>query len=52
MMKIRTNFDPKPIPLRQFDWAAWDDDTLDCDSHMGWGATEEQAIADLQEKME
>lgn len=51
-MKIRTNFDPKPIPLRQFDWAAWDDDTLDCDSHMGWGETEDQAIADLQEKME
>ena len=51
-MRVKTNFDPKPIPLRQFDWAAWDDDTLDYDSVMGWGANEEAAIADLQEKME
>lgn len=51
-MKIKVEYWAPPIPIRDFDFCAYDDDTLDCDSHMGWGATEEQAIADLQEKME
>jgi len=60
-MKIVTHFDPKPIPIRSFDWSAVDDDTYDADcdqdgffsnSPIGWGATEEEAIADLKEQLE
>jgi hypothetical protein len=28
-MKIRLTFDPPPIPDRQFDWAAYDEQTYD-----------------------
>lgn len=52
-MNIRTSYDPKPIPTRMFDWEAWDDDTYDgppCP--VGTGATEEEAIADLREKLD
>ncbi len=48
---IRTDYWAKPIPLRQFDWTAVDDDTYDGapDSHcpIGYGATEQDAIDDL-----
>lgn len=53
-MKIVTNFWMKPIPLRQFDWSAVTDDYDGAeDSHdpIGYGATEEKAIADLKEQM-
>lgn len=50
-MNIRTTYDPKPIPVRQFDWTAVDDDTYDGapDAHcpIGSGTTEAEAIADL-----
>jgi hypothetical protein len=53
-MKIVTDFWMKPIPLRQFDWSAVDDDTYDGaeDSNcpIGYGATEQDAIADLLEQ--
>lgn len=42
----------KPIPLRQFDWCAYDYDTLDENSIMGYGETEAEAIADLMEHLE
>ena len=51
--RIRTEFVYPPIPLRQFDWSAIDDDTYDGapDSgnrgQIGRGETEEAAIADL-----
>lgn len=55
-MKIVTHYDPKPIPTRQFDWTAVDDDTYDGaeDSHcpIGYGRTEQEAVAELLEKME
>ena len=60
-MKIKTHFDMKPIPDRNFDWAAVDEDTYDCDcdelgyfslAPIGYGATEAQAIADLKEQLE
>ena len=47
-MKIRTEFVYPPIPLRQFDWSAVDDDTYDGDGcPIGRGATEAEAISDL-----
>lgn len=55
-MKIRTDYWPKPIPLRQFDWTAVDDDTYDgapeCHCPVGYGGTEEEAIKDLMEQIE
>ncbi len=54
-MNIRTDYDPKPIPLRQFDWIAVDDDTYDgapeCHCPIGFGATEQDAIDDLLEQI-
>lgn len=56
--QIRTHYDPKPIPLRQFDWIAVDDNTYDGapDSgnrhQVGYGATEAEAIADLLEQLD
>jgi hypothetical protein len=52
-VKIKTHYDPKPIPARQFDWSAVDDDTYDGEGcPCGWGATEAEAIKDLQDQME
>jgi hypothetical protein len=60
-MKIVTHYDPKPIPMRSFDWSAVGENTYDCDcdqdgffslSPTGWGRTEEEAIADLKEQLE
>jgi hypothetical protein len=51
-MDIRTAYNPKPIRHRNFDWEAVDYDTLDCDSPVGYGSTEESAIADLLEQLE
>ena len=59
-MRILTNHDYPPIPIRTMDWSAWDDDTYDADcnqdgyfstSPMGHGATEQQAIEDLWEQV-
>lgn len=47
-MNIRATFIYPPIPLRQFDWSAIDDDTYDGEGcPIGYGATEDEAIADL-----
>ncbi len=50
--KLITKFDPPPIPDRQFDWSAhWleDEDRDEGNTHnWGWGATEKEAVADLQ----
>lgn len=55
-MNIRTEFVYPPIGIRTSDWCAYDDDTYDGapDSHcpIGWGPTEEAAIADLKEQIE
>jgi len=51
-MKIRTDFVYPPIPLRQFDWCAVDDDTYEPGCPIGWGATESDAVADLLEQIE
>ena len=60
-LKVRTNFDYPPIPVRDMDWSAVDDDTYDCDCDedgffstcpIGRGATEQEAIDDLLEQIE
>ena len=46
MTVIRTLYDPKPIPPRQFDWSAtWGD--YDLGAPIGYGATEQEAMRDL-----
>lgn len=60
-MRIKTSFDYPSIPVRSFDWSAWDDDTYDADCDqdgffttcpVGHGATEQEAIDDLLEQIE
>lgn len=52
MPTIKTTHVFPPIPMRQFDWAAWDDNLgADC-SPIGRGATEQEAITDLMEQLE
>ena len=52
-MRIKTHFDYPPIPVRDFDWSAIDDETYDGEGcPIGHGATEEAAIADLLEQIE
>jgi hypothetical protein len=47
-VKIRTEHVYPPIPIRQFDWCAYDYDTYDGPgSILGHGATEQAAIADF-----
>jgi hypothetical protein len=57
-LKIVTEFWPKPIPSRQFDWSAVTDDYEGGDGYdepggrIGYGATEAEAIADLRDQLE
>jgi hypothetical protein len=50
-VKIVTDFWAKPIPLRQFDWQAVTDNYEGGDA-IGYGATEQEAILDLQAQLE
>ena len=52
-MKIRTSYVRPPIPYRQNDWSAVDDNTYDGPGCLiGWGGTEAEAIEDLMRQME
>lgn len=51
-MKIVTDYWVKPIPVRNFDWCAVDADTYDGEGPVGYGATEAEAIADIEEQLE
>lgn len=51
-MKIRTEYVYPPIPIRDHDWSAVDDDTYEPGCPIGWGRTEEEAIADLMAQIE
>jgi hypothetical protein len=60
-VKVRTTFEFPPIPVRDCDWSAVDDDTYDCDCDqdgfftncpIGRGTTEQEAIDDLLDQME
>ena len=58
-MRIVTEFYQPPIPIRKFDWSAIDADTYDADlvdgeivgGPCGYGATEQEAIDDLMERL-
>ena len=50
-MNIQTEYWPKPIPERKFDWDAWDED-LGEDSPVGHGLTEQEAITHLKIQLE
>lgn len=57
-MKISTYHVYPPIPIRQYDWCAVDDDTYDgapdstTRNQIGYGTTPEEAIADLRSILE
>ncbi len=57
-MKIKTEHVYPAIPIRQFDWCAYDDDTYEPSDGevpggiIGQGATEQDAIADFKEQWE
>lgn len=50
-MKIITHFEYPPIPVRHFDWSAVTDN-YEGGAPIGWGATEQEAIADLTNQIE
>ncbi len=50
-MTPQTQYDPPPIPIRTWDWSAWYGDQ-DGDTIYGHGATETEAIADLEIALE
>jgi hypothetical protein len=51
-MKIRTYHVHPPIPIRDWDWSAVDNDTYDGEGcPIGYGRTEQEAIADLLEQL-
>jgi len=47
-MKIVTEHMYPPIPMRNFDWCAYIEDSDEETRICGWGETEEAAIKDLQ----
>jgi hypothetical protein len=52
-MHIKTSFVYPPIPIRNFDWSAVDASTYDGEgSPIGYGETEQEAIADLLQQIE
>lgn len=48
-MKIKTHYGLKPIARRDHDWEAWDQDRPEAGT--GFGASEQEAIDDLKEKL-
>lgn len=52
-MKLVTNHVFPPIPIRTFDWIAYDDN-LGCEEGcpVGYGPTEKEAIEDLCEQLD
>ena len=50
-MKIVTHYAPTPIPLRQFDWVAYQDGEEESMNY-GYGATELEAINNFKQLME
>lgn len=49
---IKVEYNPTPIPARMFDYHAWVVGTEDEDAIVGWGATAEDAVEDLKDKLE
>lgn len=60
-MKIVTHYDPKPIPVRDFDWTANlegydpgepdEEGTYRGGDPLGFGSTEAEAVADLMAQL-
>lgn len=50
-IKIRTENVYPPIPVRDYDWSAVDDNTYEPGCPIGWGRTEQAAIDDLIEQL-
>lgn len=51
-MKIETEYWRRPVPTAKFDWQAIDADTYESGAPQGFGATEQEAIADLMEQLQ
>jgi hypothetical protein len=51
MIKIETKCDPKPMPIRAFDWQATEED-YEPGLPIGYGATEAEAIEDLRRQLD
>lgn len=50
-MTIVTQHVYPPVADRSCDWCAYDDDTYEPGGPVGWGATEEEALAALKEAL-
>jgi hypothetical protein len=50
-IKIKTNFDYPPIPLREFDWSAVTDN-YEPGHPVGYGRTEDEAVCDLKDQLQ
>lgn len=51
-IKVRTEHVYPPIPIRDYDWCAVDDNTYDGDGcPIGWGRTEQAAVNDLIDQL-
>jgi hypothetical protein len=50
-LTIHTSYDPKPIPIRGYDWSAIED-SYEPGMPVGYGRTEEKALEDLLEQLE
>lgn len=57
MGRLVTSWQCPPVPWRNFDWAAYDDDYEPADVNgegggiVGWGRTEAEAIADYRNQL-
>lgn len=51
MQRIRTSHEFPPIPDRSCDWSAVDGDNYEGGDPIGWGPTEEAAVADLLDRV-
>ncbi len=45
-MKLKTGYEPPPIPDRRWDWYCYDEDSYEAGMPIGHGPTEAAAIAD------
>ena len=51
-MKLKTGYEPPPIPDRRWDWYCYDEENYEGGMPIGHGATEDEAIIDFYIRME
>lgn len=51
-VKVRTEYVFPPIPIREYDWSAVDDNTYEPGCPIGWGSTEQAAVDDLVSQLQ